>query len=148
MTSDDRIEFAKSLSAMAAAFDMEVDEAVAEGFWITLGDLPLDRVQAAIKQVMRSCKFRPKASEIREIVVEQMEHEARLAHREERIVRDYATALAGSIIRQMRKESRTDEEIRDKLRLESIRLDIPLAWPGEEPWNQRSTLPKLELKRP
>lgn len=149
MTNDDRIEFAKTLAAMAAAYDFECDEACAEGFWITLNDLPLDKVKAAIHKLMRESKFRPKAAEIREIVVDELEREGKAADRELRITRGYCESIAANIVRSERKNGATDEDIREKLRTESLRLGIDVYWPGEEPWNQRSKdAPRVEFKRP
>lgn len=148
MTPEDRQSFALTLAAMAAAYREEADEALAEGYWITLGDLPLDRVKPAVVELMRTSKFMPRASEIRELVLEALAAEMKTSQREERIEHSYCEALAQKIIRAGRVKSQTDEEIRDALRLEGLRRSVTLFWPGEEPWNQRLGMPRLELQRP
>lgn len=134
MTNEDRQAFAKTLAAMAAAYDIECDEALAEGFWITLRDLPLDRVQAAIFHLMKTSKWRPKAAEVREIVVAEQGRLQERLDREQKINQQFATGTAFVIRREAKRAGATDDEIRDKLKLESERLGIPLYWPGEEPW--------------
>lgn len=140
MTDADRKPFARTLAALAAAYDMEVDEAVAEGFWMTLCDLPLELVQAAVLEVMRTSKFRPKAAEIRELVVKEQAAAQRIAHRERQITLAYATATASRIIRKLREQGYPDDAIRNQLALESERLGLTLYWPGEEPDEERGLI--------
>lgn len=149
MTTDDRQEFAKSLAACIAAYREEMDEAGGEGYWIVLSDLPLDRVKSAIFALMKTSKWLPKASEIREFVIEKMEHEAWNARREERISQDYAVCLASNIVREGRRNHLPDEDIRRVLELRGEMIELPLHWPGEEPWNKRAAgVPRVEFKRP
>ena len=147
MTETDRQSFAQALAACVSAYREEGDEALAEGYWLTLSDLPLDRVKDAIVALMRTSKFMPRASEIREIVVDQLGIEARAADRETRIVQDYSVALAGRIIRTIRQTGADEATIRERLKLESERLSIEIHWPGEEPWNQRDPSLRLQLRR-
>ena len=134
MTNDDRKAFARTLAAMAAAYDVEVDEAVAEGYWMTLEDLPLNLVQAAVQALMRTNKHRPKASEIREMVQREQAAAKKASAREQQIERSYTTGIATRIVRQMRSAGVADDvAIRERLATESERLGVPLYWPGEEP---------------
>jgi hypothetical protein len=148
MTTEDRHAFKTLMLALAAAMDFEVDEAVAEGFWVVLNDLPLSHVQTAVHEVMRTSKFRPKASEIREIVLQQLAIENRRLGRQEQISQNYAEAMATNVIRDARRRNADDAEIRELLKLKGQQLEIELYWPGEEPWNKRAEgLPRLELRR-
>lgn len=143
MTNDDRQPFAKTLAALAAAYDFEADEAVAEGFWLTLHDLPLGRVQAAIFHLMKTSKFRPKAAEVREIVVAELNRDREQLAHQQRISRGFATGTAYVIHRDRKRAGASDDEIRAELQRESERLGIPLYWPGEEPWAEER---RMELR--
>lgn len=147
MTPEDREPFALTLAATASAYREEADEAMAEGYWITLSDLPLDRVKSAVFELMRTSKFMPRASEIRELVLDALSSEMRIKQREERIEHAYCEALAQQIVRDGRRQNLPDEDIREALAYQGERRKLTLYWPGEEPWNQRLGLPRLELKR-
>lgn len=67
MQASDRVEFAQAITALAASFRAESDEAMLEGYWWALDDLPLEAVQRAVRSAMRQCKFMPAAFELREL---------------------------------------------------------------------------------
>lgn len=66
MHDSDYDEFVLAIAAMAATFRQEATEAVYEGYWRGLRDLPLDAVNAAVDRSMRECRWMPPVAELRE----------------------------------------------------------------------------------
>ncbi len=52
--------------ALAATFRTEASEAMLEGYWIGLEDIPFSAVQSSVVQAMRASKFMPNVAELRE----------------------------------------------------------------------------------
>jgi len=59
--------FAGLISALAASFGKESDEAMLTGYWMGLGDMDLSELRAACAKAIRSMKFMPKPAELREM---------------------------------------------------------------------------------
>jgi hypothetical protein len=65
MDKQKRIEFCKTIAALAATFRQEATEALYEGYWLGLDDVPVEAVKSAVVQAMRSCRFMPSVAELR-----------------------------------------------------------------------------------
>lgn len=76
MQLSDHLEFGDLLKALAAAYREEVDEATTAGYLLTLSDLPIERIKAAVVEAMRTKRFFPKAAELREIAQAAIDREA------------------------------------------------------------------------
>jgi len=70
MRSNDKRACIEALTALAAAFRAEGDEAFFAGYWMALDDLPLSAVQTAVRRAVRECKFMPSARELRDLTGE------------------------------------------------------------------------------
>lgn len=68
MTERDRPQFAEAMHAMAETFNEPVSEIRAEAYFDALRDLPLERVNAAVRLALRTCRFFPKPVDLRELV--------------------------------------------------------------------------------
>ena len=66
MGDSEKREFLLAMAALAATFRQEASEAVFEGYWRGLRDLPLAAVNVAVDRAMRECKFLPTVCELRE----------------------------------------------------------------------------------
>ena len=66
MQISEKREFLLAIEAMAVTFRQEGTEAVYEGYWRGLRDLPLAAVNVAVNRAMRECRFMPSVAEIRE----------------------------------------------------------------------------------
>lgn len=53
------------LVMLAGAVRAELDEAALGGYALALDDLPLDRIEAAVRRAVRECRFMPSAAELR-----------------------------------------------------------------------------------
>ena len=69
-SSSDRKRCLGLISALAATFGKEVDEAMLMGFDLGLSDLPPDDVERAVRRAIRECKFLPTVRELRELAGE------------------------------------------------------------------------------
>ncbi len=67
MAPTDRPAFAQAITALAASFRSESDEAMLEGYWWALDDLQIEDVRNAVRMAMRQCKFMPAAVELRDL---------------------------------------------------------------------------------
>lgn len=67
MQESDREEFVTLIAALASTFRTETDEAMFEGYWLALSDLPLEAVQRAVAKATRECEFFPRGKELREL---------------------------------------------------------------------------------
>lgn len=65
--STDSERFGALIAGMAAMFSREATEAMLAGYWLGLGDLPIEAVERAVAAGIRSCKFMPVAAELREL---------------------------------------------------------------------------------
>ncbi len=65
MEESDRPRFALAIEAMAATFRAEATPALLLGYWMGLGDLPLDDVHTAIGKAIRECEFMPTVARLR-----------------------------------------------------------------------------------
>lgn len=65
MIEDDRARFAKALNGLAATFRVTLDEGAFDGYWIALEDLPVEAVEAGIREALLCSRFMPPPSEIR-----------------------------------------------------------------------------------
>lgn len=66
MEKHDAEEFADLISALAAAFGREADQAMQMGYWLGLQDLDLADVRTAIARSIQRDKHMPRPSELRE----------------------------------------------------------------------------------
>lgn len=66
MQTADRPRFARLLGAVAEAFRRDVTEALVEGYWLALRDLPIAAVERGAEMCLRECQFMPAPVEIRE----------------------------------------------------------------------------------
>ncbi len=78
-TANNRTEFRTCVQAMFACLGGEVTDAGMLGYWIALEDLTLEQIQQACYQAMRSSKFIPKPSELREMVLGKPDDHAMMA---------------------------------------------------------------------
>lgn len=67
MRDSDRERFVAVINAVAASFGSEPTEALLEGYWLGLEDLPMERVEAAAKRAIRSQSRMPRPAELREL---------------------------------------------------------------------------------
>lgn len=70
MRSEERGEFTTVISALAATFNSEPTEALFEGYWLGLRDLPITAVKRAAARAIRDMRFIPKPIELRELAGE------------------------------------------------------------------------------
>lgn len=68
MTDQDRPHFAEAMHAMAETFNEPMSDIRAEAYFDALRDLPMGRVNAAVRLALRTCRFFPKPVELRELV--------------------------------------------------------------------------------
>ena len=53
--------------ALAATFGRETDEAMLMGYSMALDDIPVDRIELAVRRALRECKFMPSGAELRRL---------------------------------------------------------------------------------
>lgn len=145
MTDADKKPFVTLLTGLASAFRVELDEAGFEGYWLVLADLEMSAVRAAATIVARRSKFMPSAAEIREAVVEQMEHEKRVA-RIDRRRREFALSTSIDIARDELRLGHDERQIATELDRVGAGLGILLPWPTklieeQRVLEQRPTVP-------
>jgi hypothetical protein len=70
MENQDRKSFALLINALAASFGRDADEALLEGMWLGLRDLPLRALEQAVTTALRQCQYMPKAVELRQLAGE------------------------------------------------------------------------------
>lgn len=70
MQRDEHDDFAVLIEALAATFRVEVTEALLEGYWMALDDLPLAAVRNAACKAMRQCQHMPRGVELRQLAGE------------------------------------------------------------------------------
>ncbi len=70
MTPDERTEFAISIGAMAEAFHKKITADTIRAYGLVLEDLPIEAIERAVFQAMRSCRFFPSPAELREMAGE------------------------------------------------------------------------------
>lgn len=70
MQQDEHDAFAVLVEALAATFRIEVTEALLEGYWMALDDLPLAAVRDAACKAMRQCQHMPRGVELRQLAGE------------------------------------------------------------------------------
>jgi len=69
--------FRSLIAGMAITFRQEASQVMYDGYWLGLADLPIEAVELAVVAALRTCKFMPSASELRELAGEvRMEHRA------------------------------------------------------------------------
>lgn len=137
-------KFAIRIAAMAAAYDKECDEAMLEGYWLTLSDLPFETVMEAVVECMRAYEFFPRASQIRQHTEQLIRHAALEATRLEQEGQRESELIAHQIVKHHRRLGRTEEQIRDALEIASEKLGTKLYWPGEEPWSREAEFRRRE----
>lgn len=59
--------FTELISALAASFRVEIDEALLLGYSLGLRDLTLQTIEAAVIRAIRDCRYMPAASELRQM---------------------------------------------------------------------------------
>jgi hypothetical protein len=80
MNRSEKPKFAILVESLAAAFRVDVTEALLEGYWMALDDLELNSVGAGAKRALRECRFMPTANELRSLSGEvRAEHRSVLA---------------------------------------------------------------------
>ncbi len=62
--------FAQALLALASAFNAECDEMKVRAFWMGLDDIPIEKIELAVRLAMKGCKFMPTVRELRELAGE------------------------------------------------------------------------------
>ena len=67
MTPADKPQFFTLITALVEHYGKEAKKTLLLGYWIGLNDLTYDAVETAVGRAMRSCKFTPKAVELREL---------------------------------------------------------------------------------
>ena len=70
MQASDREHFVSALEALAATFRVDPTEALLEGYWMALDDMPIEGVMRAVRSAMRQCKHMPRGVELRELAGE------------------------------------------------------------------------------
>lgn len=70
MNLNQKDNFALLLEALAATFQKKTDEAMLEGYWIALSDLPIDIVHLAVRKAMRESEFFPTGKKLRDYAAE------------------------------------------------------------------------------
>jgi hypothetical protein len=95
MTDADRESFGFLIVGLGAAFGMEIDEAALEGYWLVLEDLDLAAIKAAAREVARQVKFMPRASQIRDVVLETRDRALREQERRRRLEQYKAAVVEG-----------------------------------------------------
>lgn len=150
MIDTERAEFVLAVTAMAAAYDKAADEAMFDGYWITLADLPLDKVKAAIVDAMRECDHMPKAAQIRTRAKAATEAEVEEERRRVEQHRRHVESMGSEIVRRGLRAKAGEERIREELQRVGEQYGFELYWPGEEPWSeeraQRSYKPPQPLQ--
>ena len=58
------------MAALATTFRVEATEALAQGYWMALDDLPIEAVEQAIRSAMRGCERMPTGAELRKLTGE------------------------------------------------------------------------------
>jgi len=66
--SSDGERFTILIQAMAATFRADVTPALLEGYWMGLEDVPIERVERAVRRGIKECEFMPAAFKLRELV--------------------------------------------------------------------------------
>jgi hypothetical protein len=69
MTKSDAVKFAQCLAVLSETFNESVSEVRAEAYFMALTDLPLDKIQDAVKDAVRTMRFFPKPIELRDLIV-------------------------------------------------------------------------------
>lgn len=126
MTNADRVAFGLALAEMTAAYQKEFDEAALNGYWITLRDLELSGIRAAIEVACRTSKFMPTAAAIREIVLENIHRSANAAAAAKRQA-EYMAAVVYGIEQDAIRNNWTQEQLEAEVRRvgENMNLDLP-----------------------
>jgi len=70
MRKADAQRFAQLMAVLASAFRQEADQAMLEGYSIGLGDVPIESIELAVHKAIRTCKFFPSVSELRQLAGE------------------------------------------------------------------------------
>lgn len=79
MTTDDVTAFLQRLEALAEMYDAKFSETKQMLYFAALEDLPFDEVVRALNIALRTCKFMPRPSELRELVTDSTDDAAELA---------------------------------------------------------------------
>ncbi len=66
MEKSDKQKFATLIQALAAGFRTEPTPALLESYWLGLCDMDFEAIQTAVITSIRTCKFMPAASELRQ----------------------------------------------------------------------------------
>jgi multidrug efflux pump subunit AcrA (membrane-fusion protein) len=66
MTETDHERFVELLTLLATTFDAPMGSTRLEGYWRALEDMPLDALELAVDQALRTLRFFPKPAELRE----------------------------------------------------------------------------------
>lgn len=66
MIQADRKRFLNCIGALAIATRTAADEAIFEAYWIGLQDLPIERIESAAHDAIRTSRFFPSVAELRE----------------------------------------------------------------------------------
>ena len=67
MIESDKRQFAQMLEVMAESFHKEASEAMVNGYWIALQDLPMREVSLGIQDALRTCEYMPRPATIRRL---------------------------------------------------------------------------------
>lgn len=67
MQTQDSEKFVTAIAAMCSVFGKEADDATFEGFKIGLKDMPIEAIQRAVGEAIRTRKFMPTVAELREL---------------------------------------------------------------------------------
>lgn len=126
MTEADRKPFGLVMAALAAAYREECDEAVLEGYWLSLADLELPAIRGAVAIACRTSKFMPKAAELRATVIEAMTAAQRELDRARRAC-EYKRSIVYGIEQDALKKGWTNEQLVAEIRRvgENVGLDLP-----------------------
>lgn len=146
MIEAEKTAFVAALTRVAAAYREECDLPLFDGYWMTLSDLPWPDVEAAIFTAMRTCKFMPKAAEIREFATTAIETARIEKQKQLQSIHSYCESRAMQIVREGRRAGLDEAAIRARLKERSV-ADFPLFWPGEEPWSPEAQRRAIEQRQ-
>lgn len=77
---DDLTRFRNAIAGMALTFRQETPEALFDGYWMGLSDLPIEAIERGVERAIRTCRFMPSVVELRELAGElSIAHRAPLA---------------------------------------------------------------------
>lgn len=120
MTAADRPRFVEALQVFGEAYNRAVSGLLIETYWDALGDMPLEALQVAVRQIVRSDEFFPTASRWRAVVVELVRQQAESARQ------------AQAVVHMLEQDVGTWEEKRAKVKTIIAGLAAKMGWTRSE----------------